>query len=200
MHVLALLASAALVTGTATASPEAERPVRFGALVGAGIPRPIALEVGVRLWSALDLGLEWATLPEVTLADIDFSMTSYQAVVRWFPWRGRLFAGLRAGVHRYGSESGSAVVHARVESTDAVFNPHVGWLWTHRSGLTLGADVGLQLVPGDAPRATLTDEAGGRLAEIGEDAEGIQEDAEDLAATVVKTPLPTVGLRAGFLF
>jgi hypothetical protein len=187
--------------GAAPAARPEERAVRVGMLVAAALPRPIQAELSVKLREVVALGFQLGMLPGLTLADIDFDLKAYQATVDWFPWRGRFHGGLGVGAQSYQSSSGSAVVRAKVSSTNAVLSPRLGWLRTWPSGLTLGVDLGMQVVFGEGPRAELLDATGAPLpGQPDEDARGIREDAEELADTLHTSILPTLALKLGFYF
>ncbi len=179
---------------------EPERRNRFGVLASGGFPRVLQAEASLRLKDVVAIGFEWSYLPELTLADIRFHMTSYQGTLRWSPWRGAFHVGVGGGVQSYASSSGSTVTRARIDVLQPIVSPHLGWHWVFKSGLTLGVDVGVQLVLASDPKATLHDASGRPLDEatLDDDARGIRTDAQDLASQIVTTPLPTLSLKLGW--
>ena len=181
---------------------EVERRNRFGVLASGGFPRVLQAEASLRFKDLVAIGVEWSYLPDVTLADIKFHMMSYQGTLRWSPWRGAFHVGVGGGVQSYASSSGSTATRARIDVLQPIVSPHLGWHWLFRSGLTLGVDLGLQIVLGSDPKASLQSSGGQPLDEatLDDDARGIRTDAQDLAAQVVTTPLPTLSLKLGWYF
>ena len=181
---------------------EPVRRTRLGLLVSGGFPRVLQAEASLRLADVIALGFEWSYLPDVTLADVRFHMMSYQGTLRWSPWRGAFHLGAGGGVQSYASSSGTTNTRARIDVTQPIVSPHLGWHWVLASGLTLGVDVGLQIVLASDPKASLRDAAGRPLEEatLDDDARGIRSDAQDLASQIVTTPLPTLSLKLGYTF
>ncbi len=186
----------------AEAATEPVRRTRLALLASGGFPRILQAEASLRFADVIALGFEWSYLPDVTLADVRFHMMSYQGTLRWSPWRGAFHLGVGGGVQSYVSSSGTTNTRARIDVTQPIVSPHLGWHWVLASGLTLGVDLGLQIVLASDPKASLRDAAGRPLEEatLDDDARGIRSDAQDLASQIVTTPLPTLSLKLGYTF
>jgi len=104
---LLVSSSAARAASSREAAPrpetaEAERAgpldrVRIGPIVGMGFPRPLAVEALVKIDRRFALGAEYSFAPEMTFANVDTRFRAVAADLRWFPWKGGFFLGVRAG-------------------------------------------------------------------------------------------------------
>jgi hypothetical protein len=134
--------------GAATA-PSTPPPVRVGVIGGIGFPRPLAIEGIAGISGYLALGVEYGTLPNLTVDGVSASLWSVAGDLRIFPFRGAFFLGLRAGRQHVGATTTIAMGPfgdaAEVLGLDSWFlNPRVGFLWTMRGGLTFGVEAGVQ--------------------------------------------------------
>jgi hypothetical protein len=182
------------------AAPEADhpprgddrRPVRVGALVGGGFPRPLAVEALVEVSDFIGLGAEYGVLPTITIDGVQTSLWSLAGDARVFPFRGPFFVGLRAGRQHVDADTtvtvtsyGSAAETLALESW--FINPRVGLLWTTNVGFTIGVEAGVQIPFAASTTSSLP------LSLV----PGAQHTADALASSW----LPTVDLlRVGFLF
>jgi hypothetical protein len=169
---------------------------RLGVIGGIGFPRPLALEAMVKIDRVVALGLEYSLLPKASFGGVDARLWGLAADARVFPFRGAFFVGLRAGrqvidaratvdVASYGSFSESA----RAETW--FVNPRAGFLWTWRSGFTVGLDAGVQIPLSNTRSSSLP--------------AGLPIDVDSTIASIVGpfggSVTPTVDLlRIGFLF
>ena len=124
--------------------------VRVGALLGLGYPRPVALEVMVKIERALGLGIEAGMMPPLTVGPLSTSFWGVAGDLRVFPFQGAFFIGMRAGYQRMKATATASVPGLGTLSESAVadtyfVNPRIGFLWTLESGVTLGLDVGVQV-------------------------------------------------------
>ena len=170
--------------------------VRVGALLGLGFPRPLALEGLVKIERTLGLGFEASMMPPLKIGAFEGSFWGVAGDLRVFPFQGAFFLGLRAGYQRMKATATASlpIVGSLSESAIAetwFVNPRMGFLWTLRSGFTVGLDVGVQ-VPikksfvDTLPDGTPTD---------------VRSSMEDVAKTFGHAVVPTVDLlRVGFLF
>jgi len=170
--------------------------VRVGALLGLGFPRPMALEGMVKIERTLGLGFEAGMMPPLKIGAFEGSFWGVAGDLRVFPFQGAFFIGLRAGYQRMKATATATlpIVGSLTESAVAetwFVNPRMGFLWTFRSGFTVGLDVGVQ-VPikksfvDTLPDGTPTD---------------VRSSMEDVAKTFGHAVIPTVDLlRVGFLF
>lgn len=124
--------------------------VRIGALASAGFPRPLSLEAMVKLERVLAFGAEYGVLPAVSIGGVTTTASAFAADLRIFPFRNAFFLGARAGHQHLGASTIIAVPSygslAESIDVDAWFvNPRIGFLWTWRSGVSVGVDAGVQL-------------------------------------------------------
>lgn len=125
-----------------------ERRTRIGAIAGVGFPRPIAVEGLVKLEDRIALGVEYATMPTITISDVDVHLWSLAADARLFPLGGVLFVGLRAGRQHIAADTSIAPISAQrvgIAVDSWYVNPRVGILWMSKFGLTLGTEAGVQI-------------------------------------------------------
>jgi hypothetical protein len=166
----ALAAASALSSGRAEASgdgrastssstdrpPDRERAdddteaLRLGAIAGIGFPHPLALEALAKVDRLLAVGVEYSFLPTTTLRGVEGSAWALAVDARVFPFRNGFFLGVRGGRQVLSASTtvevggfGSLVESARAEAW--FINPRIGFLWTWRSGFTIGTDAGVQL-------------------------------------------------------
>lgn len=123
---------------------------RFGPMAGIGFPRPIAVEGFAKFQKVVGVGVEYSFLPTVTIAGAETNFKAIAADVRVFPFKNAFFVGLRGGRQwlsaRAPVTAGAAGTSEETMNADAWFvNPRVGVLHTFKSGVTLGADIGVQL-------------------------------------------------------
>ncbi len=188
----------------ANAHPDARAAehVKLGALVGVGFPRPLSVEGIVKLERAVALGVEYSTLPQVTVSNVQLGCWAVAGSARLFPFRGPFFVGLRAGRQHLTADASVSAYGYSVPvglSVDTTFlNPQIGFLWTWSPGLTLGIDAGLQIPLSSQSSSTLQTSVPTLAQPFVTSA---QQTAENVAKAVGQTTLPTLDLiRFGFLF
>jgi hypothetical protein len=165
---------------------------QFGAIAGLGFPRPLSIEGLVKVDDLVSVGAEYGVLPSVTLDNVETNLWSLAADARVFPFRNAFFVGLRAGRQHVGASTTVNVdsVGALPETLalDSWFlNPRVGLLWTGATGLTVGAELGIQIPVSSGVSSSLP------LA--------LAPEAGRTASTLGKTVLPTINLlQIGALF
>lgn len=177
-------------------SDEDDEHLRIGPVVGVGFPRPFAIEGLVKVERLVAIGLEYSFMPTTKISDVETRFSALAGDLRVFPFRGAFFVGLRAG---RSSLSANATINVAqlgtvTQSADAVawfVNPRVGFLWTWKSGLSLGIDAGVQLPLSASLEKTFPS--------------GVVPEVDDTIRIVSKTlgngVTPTVDLlRVGFLF
>jgi hypothetical protein len=134
--------------GTA-AAPSTPPPFRAGVIGGIGFPRPLAIEGLAEISGYLALGIEYGTLPTLTVDGVSAGLWSVAGDLRLFPFRGPFFLGLRAG-RQHISATTTVAMGAFGDATEVLaldswfLNPRVGFLWTMRGGLTFGVEAGVQ--------------------------------------------------------
>jgi hypothetical protein len=165
---------------------------RFGAIAGLGFPRPLSVEALLKVDDYVSVGGEYGVLPSITVDSVETKLSSFAVDGRLFPFRNAFFVGLRAGRQHVGAATTVSVesigVLNETLALDSWFlNPRVGVLWTATSGLTVGAEIGIQ-IPISADIASSLPLA-------------YAPEAERAANTLGKTVLPTLDLlQIGFLF
>jgi len=177
---------------------------RIGPMVGVGFPRPFNVELFAKYKDVVGLGVEYGFMPRLTVATVDASFYSFAADARVFPFRGGFFVGVRGGRQWLdGKTSLSAgsfgTLRESVAASTWFVNPRAGFLFTFKSGITLGIDAGVHLPVN--PEYSRTSDAGQLDPLIAKQTAG----TEDSVAAVVKTlgngVTPTVDLlRLGYLF
>jgi len=123
---------------------------RLGVLGGIGFPRPLTIEAMLKVKRVLALGAEGGFLPTLSVSGVDTSVWSLAGDVRVFPFQGAFFVGVRVGYQHLGASTTvnvpSVVSASESVSLDSVYvNPRLGFLWTLRSGFTIGIDAGVQV-------------------------------------------------------
>lgn len=135
--------------GESTAEQNAEPKVRLGVMGSVGFPRPIGVEALMRVDRVLALGVEYSVLPTTSVSGVSVNAHAIAADARFFPAGGPFFVGLRAGRQHIGADASLTVMSQTYSGSithDSTFlNPRVGFLWTWRSGLSIGLDAGLQI-------------------------------------------------------
>jgi hypothetical protein len=190
-------------TTTGTNDSEASEPFQIGPLVGVGFPRPLSVEAFAKFDRWLGAGFEYGFLPNMTVANVEAGFTSLAGDLRVFPFRGGLFIGARVGRQWLNAKTTMSVgpLGALSESVSAstwFVNPRVGFLYTFKSGVTVGIDAGVQVpISPSYERTTSMNQFGSLLQP--------QSSLEETAVAVVKTlgngVTPTIDLlRLGYLF
>lgn len=185
--------------GTSDASARAERndaPVRIGALLGVGFPRPLAATVLVAPTSRTAFGGELSFSPAITLAPVTIQAWGVAADARVFPFRGAFFVGVRGGFQRLTMTATMNVPTRGAVSVEAVaetafVNPRAGFMWRTESGLTFGVDAGVELPVHPTLRALWPVET----------PDGVKRSVTRVADALGNAPTPSVDLlRVGMLF
>ena len=128
-----------------------EAPVHVGVLGGLGFPRPFAVEALLEIDRTVALGVEYSALPTTRIEGVDLSMHAVTGDVRIFPLPGGpFFFGARFGKQQLdGAASVTVAPYGTFDGSMAVqtwfIDPRIGLLWTFRSGITVGMNVGVQI-------------------------------------------------------
>lgn len=170
-------------------------PVRIGAFGGVGFPRPLSVEAMVKIDDLVGLGVEYGALPQVTVSSVTAAMNAVAVDVRVFPMRNGFFVGLAAGRQEIDATATVAVSPAlgslsgQVSAETWYLNPRIGFLWTWRSGITIGMDVGAQIPVASNVTNTIPT------------ALAASQTATNVVNSFSSNVLPTIDLlRVGFLF
>jgi len=174
---------------------------RIGGLIGAGFPRPLAIEGMFKVQKLVALGVEYSLLPETTISGIDTSFWAIAADLRVFPFRNGFFFGLRAGSQRLSGEATVVFAGQTLSDSTAVqtmfINPRLGFLWTWSKGFTLGLDAGLQIPVSSRTTGALAEVEGTALPP---QAAAIEADLRSVADYLGRSTIPTLDLiRVGLL-
>ena len=127
-----------------------KEPVQFGFLAGAGFPRPLSGEVMLKIADTVALGAEYSTMPSTTVGAVEIGYHAYALDLRIFPLQSSFFIGARA-LRQHLDSSASLMVDGMGTYSGSLtmdtwyVNPRLGFLWTWKSGLSLGMDAGLQI-------------------------------------------------------
>jgi hypothetical protein len=129
---------------------ERKEHVRIGVIAGAAFPRPLSVEAMIKIERTFSIGLEYSAMPQTKLGDAVFGWHAWAVDARLFPLQGAFFMGMRvARQHLDGSASvsaGSYGSYSGAIATDTWYvEPRLGFLWTFRSGITVGLDAGLEI-------------------------------------------------------
>jgi hypothetical protein len=125
-------------------------PLRVGALVGAGFPRPFAAEALASFGGTVDVGVEYGFLPTVSIDSVQTDLWSVAGDLRVHPFRGAFFVGLLGGRQHIGASttltmSGIGSANEQLGYSAWFLNPRLGFLWVTRFGLAFGIDAGLEV-------------------------------------------------------
>jgi hypothetical protein len=144
---LALLALTALLAPRAHALP----PRAFTGSVLLGVPHPIDLAGDLRLSPGWSTGIALGSLrPTIRTYTVGISNADLRG--RWHPWDGSFFLGLILGAQGLSGESRSSIavsgqqvpVKISLKVPSGYITPHLGWLWTFKTGFVMGFELGWQ--------------------------------------------------------
>ena len=180
---------------------EDKETFRIGGLAGIGFPRPFQLEAFAKIERQLGLGVEYSFMPPTTIASVYSRFNAVAADIRWFPFKGGFFLGMRAG-RQWLDASMTATVTGLGTGTESMsaatwfINPGIGYLYTWSSGLTMGIDAGIQL-----PIGATYDRSGPATAAGLAQGTTADNTLRQVANTLGNDVTPTVDLlKIGFLF
>lgn len=173
-------------------------PVRLGALVGAGFPSLVSGQIVFKLHDWVGLTGSYGATPSISLpvaSDASLSQHGFNATARVYPFRGAFFLGLGLGqstVTGRAAESAYGVSAAASAMTRTTYVlPELGFLYRFSFGLTIGADIALQL-----PIAATSSSS----ASVAGTAVGLPDDVRQTLASLETTPVPVIHfLRIGFV-
>jgi hypothetical protein len=205
---IAVLAFLALATSASGEEAESRAAVHVGAMIGlVSLPRPIDVEVFVRIADLFGVGLGYSDFPafianpllELAGAKSDSTdarlaqFNGFDLDLRVFPFRGRFFAGSSFGRQSLqGAVSENTALGpqtATVDLTTWYATPRVGWIWTLDRGFFLGFDIGIQLKLVADKTVTVPPSA----------TPDIRNRVENLADLGASYPLPSLHLRVGWM-
>lgn len=124
--------------------------VRVGVVGGLGFPRPLSILAMVKLERTVSFGLEYSTMPSTNVSGVMVGWHALALDARVFPFQGAFFLGARvARQHLDGSATVNAGAYGSYSGAVAIdtwyLEPRLGFLWTFRSGITVGIDAGLEV-------------------------------------------------------
>lgn len=142
------------------------RTVRAGVFVGlVSLPRPIYIEALVKINDVVGFGVQWSSLPELSLPSLDakLQMVALQGTMQWYPWAGAFYLGVGLGMQQVKTSlavsniSGFPVdARASAEITNFLISPRVGWHWFFDSGVSIGIGLGIQIPIANDPRTEVS--------------------------------------------
>lgn len=170
-------------------------PVQIGVTLGViSIPRPVNVQLMVKGWDLIGIGVSYSYLPAF-IADAILSIagvhnasahsSAWEVDLRLFILRGAFFLGSSLGTQSLTATATSNGVTAQGDLTTLYLTPRLGWLWIWDSGFLLGTDFGVQIPISN----TLTI-----------DPIANNKDVRDAARVIGQIPLPAVTFRIGYLF
>jgi hypothetical protein len=170
-------------------------PAQIGAFAGIGFPRPLSIEAMLKLEDLVGVGLEYGALPSFSTSGVNVALNAIDADFRLFPLHNGFFFGAAVGHQQLDLTStvvvpyGVGPVAEQVSADTWFLNPRVGFLWTWRSGLTVGTDAGLQIPVAASFTNTIPSEIAASAT------------ATDVSHVIGKDVLPNLDLlRIGMLF
>lgn len=124
--------------------------VRVGVIGGVGFPRPLSIEAMVKIERTVALGVEYSAMPSTSVSGAMVTWHALALDARLFPFQGAFFLGARvARQHLDGSATVDAGAYGNYSGKVAIdtwyIEPRLGFLWTFRSGITVGIDAGLEI-------------------------------------------------------
>jgi hypothetical protein len=152
-----------VLTAFAARAEDEHQTVHVGAMLGlVSLPRPVDIEVFVKFADLMSLGFSFSDFPNLiadplltaigakggtTIARLD-DFSSYEADVRFYPFRGAFFFGASLGHQSLkGAVTDTSTGTSQTGTADVqtlYVTPRAGFLWTWQSGFLLGADLGVQ--------------------------------------------------------
>jgi hypothetical protein len=176
----------------APAPPDADRengifgPLRIGPVVSVAFPRPSSIELLGVYDRGVALGIEYSSLPSITVDGITARAYGVTGELRWFVLQSAFFLGLGVGAQSLTASGERSGYRATMDASKVFVTPRIGVLWTFGPGFSVGADVGVELPV--AHQETVTP----ALPEM---------QNADLLVALTRRPLPDVHLaRLGWLF
>jgi hypothetical protein len=127
-------------------------PLHVGVEVGVGIPSPLSGDLVIKYKNIVGANLEVGELPQLTLPGgngITVSQQMWDASLRLYPFKGALFVG--CGIGQQWLNAGGSVTEAGVTGIATMqvqttfVSPRIGLLHRFGFGLTIGADVGVEI-------------------------------------------------------
>jgi hypothetical protein len=190
-------------------------------VLGVGLPSLTSLTLAARLGRYVGAGFTYGVIPTVKISYYGQAALSYREFegnLSLYPFAGAFFLGTGFGyasaegtlertfdLSAYGSVLGSlpkSLEYSSEASVSAfVLTPRIGFLKRFDSGFTLGADVGAQ-IPVSTSDVTFTSHLPAGVPKEVKTAYVDPNDAE-VRATIGKaarTPIPTFGVRIGWMF
>ena len=137
-----------------------EEPIKVGFLGSVGFPRPFAFEALLNIEDTVALGGEYSFLPSMNLAGVDVRYHAVAGDLRIFPLQSAFFFGARFGRQHLEAASSLTVApygtYSESMTIDTWFvNPRMGFLWTFKSGVSVGIDAGVQIPLSKSTSSTL---------------------------------------------
>jgi hypothetical protein len=200
------------------ASPAAApaRGTRLGLMVGiVSVPRPLELELSLKLAPSVSLSAQYSMLPDLTLPGgaAKLKLRAFQGVARWFPARGAFFLGAGLGYQQLAVSLDRTVEGGRLtvatDMSGLFVSPQLGWLWVWRSGLALGITIGAQIPIPSEPSVDVAyggqpvpDQANATFSQqVVDSARDARTEVRSRARLASRYPLPNLDLlRIGFFF
>jgi hypothetical protein len=187
-------------------------PIRFGPVVGTGIPNLRSIGATSKLWGLVGLGFNYGSIPDMQVSFYGDATVRYRqmdAYARVYPFRGGFYLGSGFGYHSVkGTHTNRVEVNSPVgkhefsiESEGSVrsmiVTPQLGYFRNFDFGLALGFGIGAQIPV--AP-SEVTYQSRPSPSVPTEVVQAADKQVVDTLRTIGRTPLPQVEVRAGWLF
>src|SRR5262249_39524777 len=128
-------------------SEESHPTSRAGLAVGLiSIPRPISVELQIKLWDWFGVGASFNHLPSFisnlllhayNINSVTATSNSWEGFLRVYPFRGNFYLGANVGIGTVTANSTGNAPPATADVTNAFVAPRLGWLWIWGSGFAL---------------------------------------------------------------
>jgi hypothetical protein len=120
-------------------------PVRIGAMAGVALPRPVSFTALAVIANTVAIGAEYSFAPTFSVQGIEIHASAVSGEARWYVGGTPVFLGASAGVQTL-TASGMVQGFAGQGSSSKVFiTPRFGLHHTFPIGLSIGADVGVEI-------------------------------------------------------
>lgn len=187
-------------------------PVRWGPVLGTGVPNILSFGVTAKLWGYAGVGFNYGMIPDMQLSFYGRATVRYRELDvygRVYPFKGGFFLGVGVGRHSVqgtivndlqiplatGNVPYTLTSAGSVQST--IVTPQIGYFRNFDFGLALGIDVGAQI---PVAASDIKFDSGVPSAVPAQYVAPAEQQVIDTLKTVGKTPIPTINLRLAWLF
>ena len=116
------------------------------------IPHPLEIGMEAKYRNVIGFSIDYGFIPTLHISSATAQINAISAALRWFPFHGAFFLGVRAGSQKISVSKSASIsgVDANVQAdvTSSFYTPHMGWRWVWSSGFFTGIDLGWQVASG----------------------------------------------------